>query len=812
MDASLPIDDVLDEITRAYTGAARVTIAAPPGAGKTTRVPLHLLREGLLGGGRLIVLEPRRIAARGAAARMAKMCGEPLGRTIGLSTRLERRVSADTRIEVVTDGLYVRRLLADPGLDEVACVIFDEVHERSLNIDLGLALTLDAQTALRPDLRVVLMSATLETGKVVEQIGGVCVTSEGRAHPVETRYVGRGAERLPRHMARIIGRAVARHDGSILAFLPGSGEIRQTQDLLADAGLPELVDVMPLFGALSPAEQDLAIRPADAGRRKIVLATDIAESALTIEGVSTVIDCGLVRVPIAGPGMRSGRLATERASRASVDQRRGRAGRTGPGVCYRLWDEAETRGLRRDVQPEILRADLSSLVLDLAEWGETEPGRLTWLDPPPQGRLEAARAELLALGALGEDGRQTELGRKLAKLPLPPVLGVLVAGASNAGDRALGAEIAALLSERGLGGKSADLATRLERFRRDTGLRARAMRRQADRWGGGSQPPDDAGAYLARAWPDAIARRQPNGAFLTVAGQAVTLADDAVSPGTDWIVVAEAMGSGPALRAVLMAPVLESDVFAVHRPETLEKATFNPRTATFSARRVKAIGAIILSEQPLPKPSGAAARAALISAIQSEGWATIRADLAIAASLARFEFAAKQGAAMPDWTAQTLAETAGEWLIAADTDRVPSPGEVTRALLARLDWPARQALQEAAPEHLTLPSGRKALVDYLDAKAPLVTGRVQEFFGPGPHPALGPRAVPVTLALTSPAGRPAALTSDLEGFWRGGYADMAKDMRARYPKHDWPDAPNAARPHAGHTKSRLAKGSPAKRP
>ncbi|MEM9739387.1 MAG: ATP-dependent helicase HrpB [Pseudomonadota bacterium] len=808
MVQSLPIDSVLGAVSQAYAASNRVVLAAPPGAGKTTRVPLHLLETGALEAGKLLLLEPRRLAARGAAQRMAFHLGEPLGQTIGLSTRLERAVSSRTRIEVITDGLYVRRLLSDPEISGVSCVVFDEVHERSLNVDLGLALSLEVQEALRPELRLMLMSATLETEKIRTRIGGEVIISEGRAFPVETRYEGRPPRHLEAHMVQVICKALEATPGSILAFLPGAREIRRTLELLNAVNLSSGTDVFPLYGALSQRDQDEAVQPARPGCRKIVLATDIAESAITIEGVSTVIDSGLVRAPVYDPAGRSQRLVTERAPLASVNQRRGRAGRTGPGVCFRLWDLPETRGLTPEITPELLRADLSGLVLSLAEWGEREPGNLTWLDRPPEGRLAAGRRHLVSMGALDAGGALTAKGREMAKLPLSPRLSALVASAETPGSRALGAEIAALLSERGLGGNTTDLASRLQRFRTDTSQRAKAMKRQALHWGGGASSKGDPGLRLASAWPDAIAKRRPDrfGHFLTVGGEAVHLPEDDPMAGAEWLVIADAMGGAKGMRATLVAPLKEADVQVICPPELAEIARFDPDTGKFTARRIRRIGAIELSQQPLPKPSGAAARQALLAALSEYGWSIFKAEAEVEMLIARLKVAGEQAGDLPDWTAAGLAASADDWLLHEGAGpAIPDAGVVRAALKAHLGWHRGQVLEAAAPEALMLPSGRSAPIDYLDEKAPLVTARVQEFYGATAHPTVSGGGLAITLSLTSPAARQVALTGDLPGFWSGGYHDMAKDMRARYPKHDWPTDPATARPHEGRTKARLAK-------
>ncbi|MCI4643988.1 MAG: ATP-dependent helicase HrpB [Hyphomonadaceae bacterium] len=804
ISSTLPIQSVLGDITGALSSANRLILAAPPGAGKTTGVPLHLLD---LIEGRILVLEPRRIAARGAAQRMAELLGERLGERVGLSTRLERKVSSRTRIEVITDGLFTRRILADPELSGIGAVLFDEIHERSLNADLGLALALDAQAALRPDLKLITMSATLDTERFARCLEAPIVESQGRAFPVETRYAGRPPDRLDTHMASVIATALRETEGSILAFLPGARDIRRTQEALLDRGLDAQMDILPLYGALPPSEQDAAIRPATKGRRKVVLSTDIAESAITIEGVTTVVDAGLVRVPAFDPSGRRTRLVTERAALASVDQRRGRAGRTAPGVCYRLWDAPETRGLTREITPEILRADLSGLVLSLAEWGEDDATRLTWLDAPPAGRIAAAQTRLRTVGALSEDGRLTPLGREISALPLPPDQAALICRAETPGEKALGARIAALLSERGLGGNATDLATRLARFDNDRGQRATTLRRQAERWSGGGRPSGDPALLLARIWPDAIARRREAqaGTYLTAGGDAVTLPEHDPLARHDWLVVAEALGGARGARITLAAPLSEADALAASPAEPHETAQFDPVTQKFSARRERRIGAILLSSQPLPKPSGEAARSALLSTLLENGFSALGAEETVAVLLARLDFARNHGADLPDWTAAGLAETADDWLLAEGSAQIPKPGDVRAALLAHLGWTESQELASLAPETLSLPSGRAASVDYLDEKAPLISARVQEVFGLSMHPAIARGAAPVTLSLTSPAQRQVALTKDLPGFWSGGYLDMAKDMRARYPKHDWPADPASARPHEGRTKARLGK-------
>lgn len=810
---ALPIDSLLPEISQSLQSAPRLVLAAPPGAGKTTRVPLAL--AGLIDGfealpGKILLLEPRRIAARMAAERMASTLGERVGARIGLSTRVDRRVSDKTVVEVLTDGLFTRRLLQDPELTGVSAIIFDEVHERGLNTDLGLALALEAQAAFREDLRLIVMSATLDTETVAKQLNAPVLQSEGRQYPVETRYLGRTRDRIEDQMAAAIKRALGATDGSILAFLPGAGEIRRTAERLDD--LPEEIILAPLYGALSPKDQDLAISPAPKGARKIVLATDIAESALTIEGVSTVVDSGLARVPAYDPASSSVTLSTVRAARANVDQRRGRAGRLGPGVCYRLWDEAETRGLTAAPAPEILNADLSGLVLTLADWGEPDAGNLTWLTKPPEGRLKAARSLLKTLAALDEDGRLNEKGRAMAELPLPPRFAALVAGVGNEGERALAAQIAALAGEQGVGGTSADLNERLTRFAKETSQRARALKHQADRWAKGAAPSGHAAEILAKAWPDRIARRRNPGStsYLLASGRAGQVDEASPLARHDWLVVVDLVGAAKQGRITLAAPLREDLALKYGKPFKREDAIFDADTKQFKARRVEALGAIILSEQPLPKPSGAAARDAFLKHLEADGFepsGLLRPIQVFLKRLAVLREAVSED--WPDWALEDLQTTVRDWLGDHLNDRsfqLPSSGTILQALKAKLGWPLAGEVDTLAPLKLALPSGRQVSLDWLDERAPLAECKPQELYGLTAHPSVASERVPVTLQLLSPGGKPVATTQDLPGFWAGGYHDMAKDMRGRYPKHDWPEDPARAKPHAGMTKARLAKG------
>lgn len=807
---SLPIDDVLAEICSGLSAHSRLVLAAPPGAGKTTRVPLALaglLDEAAVIDGKILMLEPRRIAARMAAQQMAKSLGEKLGQSVGLTTRVDRKVSDATRVEVITDGLFTRRILSDPELTGIGAVIFDEFHERRLNSDLGLSLAMEAQGALRDDLKLLIMSATLDTEKVSRVLGAPVVESQGRQYPVETRYLGRSQDRIEDRMASAVRKALREEEGSILAFLPGAREIQRTAEQLER--VPDNVRVAPLFGALSPAEQDAAVSPAPEGMRKVVLATDIAESALTIEGVRIVIDSGLSRVAEDAAGGLGTRLSTVKASRASVDQRRGRAGRLSPGVCYRLWDEAATRGLMPAPVPEILKSDLSGLVLALAEWGERDATRLTWMDAPPAGRLKAAQALLTTLGAIDQDGALTALGSEMARLPLPPRLGALVAGAPTPQERALAAEIAALAGERGMGGNSPDLRDRLAGFRRDGSPRARSLKAQAKAWGKGAAPDGNLASLLARAWPDQIARKRAGStcSYLMASGRAAMLPETEALAKQDWLVIADLGGAAKEARISLAAPISEADALEIGGVVSEDRASFDPKTGKFTARRVKALGAIVLSESPLPKPSAAVAARAMLDAIREGGFAAIGADDVVRETLARIAMLESADCIAPvALDAEALMASAGDWLLPLLNRKgaqVPAGHEVREALIASLDWPVQEALRKDAPLSLSLPSGQTAQIDYLDDRAPLVSARAQAFFGLSLHPKLAAERVPVTVEMLSPGMKPVATTQDLGRFWGAGYLDMAKDMRGRYPKHDWPADPANAKAHEGRTKKRL---------
>ncbi|MBR1141035.1 MULTISPECIES: ATP-dependent helicase HrpB [Bradyrhizobium] len=810
-DTPLPIDAVLDALSGTLERSNTAVLVAPPGAGKTTRVPLALRDAPWVGDRKIIVLEPRRIAARASAERMAKSLGERAGETVGYRVRFGSKVSRATRIEVVTEGIFTRQILDDPELTGIAAVLFDEFHERSLDADLGLALARDAQQGLREDLRILVMSATLDGARVARLLGDApVVESEGRAFPVETRYVGRKPDApVERQMAETIASALRADAGSVLAFLPGAAEIRRTQTMLAERVHDASVEIVPLFGALDAAVQDRAISPAPKGGRKVVLATSIAETSLTIEGVRIVVDSGLARVPRYEPDIGLTRLETVRASRAAVDQRRGRAGRTEPGVCYRLWDEPQTASLAAHTQPEILSADLSSLVLDLAQWGVSDPATLSFLDPPPQPAWKEARDLLNELGALDGDGRLTDEGRRLRALALPPRLARMIVDAADHGAAAQAADIAAILTERGLGGDSVDLEVRLDQFRRDRSARAQSARDLARRWAQqvATSPSlhDDGelttGLMLAFAFPDRVARNRGNGSFLLANGRGAAVEQTSSLARVPYIAVGELTGTAANGRILLAAPLAIEDIerhFAAHI-EAKDEVSFDRDAMTLRARRRRKLHAITLADAP-------------VALTPSEETAHVFADGISAVGLDRLPWskAAKQwrdrvmflrkaeGDSWPDLSDTGLIERRDDWLVPLLADKTAlkdiSPGDVSDAVMALLPWDLRARLDREAPTHFEAPTGTMLAIDYEAEQGPTIAVRLQELFGLNTHPSIARGAIPLVLELLSPAQRSVQVTRDLPGFWRGSYAAVRSDLRGRYPRHPWPDDPATAQP------------------
>ncbi len=813
----LPIDDVLPSVAAALEASTVAVLVAPPGAGKTTRVPLALLEQPWADG-KIVMLEPRRLAARAAAERMAATLGESLGETIGLRARFDTAVSRQSRIEVVTEGVFTRMVLDDPELTGVSAVIFDEFHERSLDADLGLALVLDVAGALRPDLRILVMSATLDGARVAGLLGGApVIESRGRAFAVETRYLARHPDRrIEEGVTDAILLALRAEHGSILAFLPGQAEILRTATLLAAGLRPGEAEIAPLFGAMDRAGQDRAVRPAPAGLRRIVLATAIAESSLTIEGIRVVVDSGLARVPRYEPDLGLTRLETQRVSRASADQRRGRAGRTEPGICYRLWEEAATGALPAFARPEILDADLTGLVLDLATWGALDPATLRWLDPPPVPAVIEARKTLVSIGALDAFGAVTPEGRTIARLALPPRIARMVVEAARRGAAAVAGEVATLLVERGLGGTGADLGEKLERWRRDRSPRsetarslARTFARQARAAGGTGTPEHGGDAWnvrpgqlLALAFPERIAKaRGKPGEFLLANGRAASVDPHDALARAPFLAVGEITGRAASTRILLAAPLSLEELQEVAGSgiEARDELGFDGGRAALSARRVTRLGAILLGEAPLPVPEDEATALKLAEGLAQLGIARLPWTKALMQWRDRVAFLrAAEGEPWPDLGDDALRETIALWLgpflLGKTGLKDLSAEDLVQALDALLDHALRRRLDVEAPTHFEAPTGSRVPVDYAAEGGPAIAVRVQELFGLAKHPALAGGHVPLTLHLLSPAHRPIQITRDLPGFWRGSWSAVRAEMRGRYPRHPWPDDPATAPP------------------
>ena len=854
MSSGLPIDAALPALREALTTHASAVLEAPPGAGKSTVVPLVLLAEPWADGKRLLMLEPRRLAARAIATRMARTLGETPGATIGYRMRLETRVSRATRVEVVTEGVLTRLLQEDPGLEGVAAVIFDEFHERSVQADLGLALCLDARAALAPELRILVMSATLDGAAVARLLGDAPrVSAAGRSFEVETRYAGQGPPPLPaargtrsvhspeRLIAQLMLRALREEQGDVLAFLPGAREIRRVQSMLEATALAGVM-VLPLFGDLPAESQDAALAPATRGMRKVVLATNIAETSLTIPGVRVVVDSGLMRRARFDPVTGMSLLTTQRISRASAEQRQGRAGRTCSGVCYRAWSEGAHAALAASTPPEIVDADLAPLALELARWGIREARQLAWLDEPPAAMLASARNLLQRLGALDESGSIKAHGRAMARLGVHPRLAHMLLRARELRAVPLAAQLAALLSERDLvrgehAARDADIRTRLdilsgeERGGRaaDSSLaRVRRSARDLERWvagaaadedvgAGGTTPrlggnaDADAGLLLAFAYPDRIGRRRPGGEgrYTLANGRGAVFAEPQALARQEFIVAVELDDRERDARILLAAPLgrqrlLEYFADRIRREERIEWST---RDAAVLARRTLELDGLVLEEKPIAAPPADAARAAMLSGLRDLGIGALPWDREARDLQARIEFVrhelgnSPEAAAWPELSDAALLRSLdgwlGPWLDGITRRDHLAPLPLADALRAQLSFEQQRRLAEWAPSHLTLPGGARVRVDYLDESAPLVSVRLQEVFGMAATPLLGRQRVPVTLRLLSPAQRPVQVTRDLRSFWRGAYAEVRKDLRGRYPKHYWPENPLEAQPTRG---------------
>ncbi|MBM3489515.1 MAG: ATP-dependent helicase HrpB [Alphaproteobacteria bacterium] len=806
--APLPIDEVLPRLLAALDAGGNAVLVAPPGAGKTTRLPLALLARPWLAGRRLLMLEPRRLAARAAAQRMARQLDERVGETVGYRMRADTRVGPATRIEVVTDGLFPRLLDANPGLDGFGAVLFDEFHERGLDCDLGLALALDLQAALRPDLRLVAMSATLDPAPLQRLLGDAAlVLSRGRAFPVTVHHRQRpAAGRLLASVAATVGELLASGHGNLLAFLPGQGEIHSVAARLAALPLPSAVSLHPLYGDLPQAAQDAAIAPAPPGQRKIVLATAIAETSLTIEGITAVIDAGLRRVARYDPESGMAGLVTLPVTQAQAAQRAGRAGRLAPGLCVRLWSEAEHRALPMAPEAEIRIADLAPFALELAGWGVAEPMQLRWLDPPPLAAFARAQALLRQLGALDDRHRITAEGRALLRLGTHPRLAHLMRRAAALGQPSLGAQLAALLEERDpLAGQGvgADIGLRLDRLRdqasgawRSIAVRARLLRR---RLGGEDLGGEDVGSLVALAYPERVAGARGNGQFLMANGRGASLPPIDPLAGEDFLAVAAAARGAREARIHLAAPLTRADVERLFADRIVanDSVAWDDRAGAVHSRRRRWLGALLLDDAPLAAPDPAAVLAALLHGIRQRGLACLPWSPAAVNWLGRAKLLARlDGTDWPVLDDAALTDRLEFWL--APSLRGLSRLAELRALdlvpaLSRLlEQRQLRRLASEAPPQFRLPSGREAMIDYASGEEPVLAVKLQELFGTAETPHIASGRQPLLLHLLSPAGRPAQITRDLAGFWRTGYAAVRRDLRGRYPKHPWPEDPLTA--------------------
>ena len=797
---SLPIHAVLPDLLALLSRQSNAVLVAPPGAGKTTAVGPALLNEDWCTG-RVLLLSPRRLAARAAAERIAELRGEPVGQTIGYATRMESRQSGATRLLVLTEGIFRNMIQSDPELAGISAVLFDEVHERSLDSDFGLALALDAQAGLRPDLRLVAMSATLDGARFAKLLEAPVIESEGRMFPLTLRHIGRRAEaRIEDEMAATIRRALAEEAGDLLAFLPGVGEIERTAERLEGIA----AQVHRLHGSLDPAEQRAAIRKSDGGKggaRKVILATSIAETSLTIDGVRIVVDSGLARRARYDRAAGIARLVTERVSQAAATQRAGRAARQQPGVAYRLWEEAATAGLPPYDPPEILEADLSPLLLDCALWGVADPTQLSWLDVPPPAALSEARKRLTAMDALDADGRPTAHGTAIARLPMPPRFAHMLLDAATRGQAGISAEAAVLLSERGLGGSDVDLDRRLSRWKTERGKRADAARNLARRWAklaGGetsASDPDALAEVIAIGFPDRVAKRRDASGenWISAGGRGFRLDPAHPLARRDWLAVADIQGAASGAR-ILSA--VEIDLVTIERLfadqiRTGANIRFDPSTGGVKTESGRHLGAITIAKGQDAKADPQAITAALVDGVRDHGLSVLRLPDACERLRDRAGWAGLEAltddallATLDDWLAPLLS---GKRRL-TDIDE----GALLGALKGVLGWEGQQQVDQLAPAHFTSPAGTTHAIDYAADAGPTVELRVQALFGIAAHPVIGRNKVPLVLSLTSPAGRPIQTTRDLPGFWSGSWKDVAKEMRGAYPRHHWPDDPTAA--------------------
>ncbi|SDW12714.1 ATP-dependent helicase HrpB [Paenibacillus sp. PDC88] len=819
----LPIVQIIPDLKRTLAEHTSAVLIAEPGAGKTTVVPLELYKEPWLGNKKIIMLEPRRLAARNAAVRMAKALNEPVGQTVGYRVRHDTKVSRHTQIEVVTEGVLTRMLQQDQGLEDTALLIFDEFHERNIHGDLSLALALESKLLLRDDLRILVMSATLEAEPVSGLLGGAPVLScEGRTFPVETNYapVPMNTE-LENHMAHIIQRGLANHEGDILAFLPGAREIHRTERLLQQMNLGSSIHICPLYGSLTAEEQDAAIRAAQPGERKVVLATTIAESSLTIEGITVVVDSGLRKESLYSSRTGMNRLVTRPISKASSDQRRGRAGRVKPGVCYRLWSQLEQDARPESSRPEILSADLAQLTLELSAWGVTDPGELSWLDAPPPASYEEAKQLLRRLGCLNDLGTITGRGLEIAGMGTHPRLGSMLLQAAELGLAEEASLLAALLAEGS--SRMADAAAGWDIRPQLTLMRApgaqdaakhrilQESRQLLASLAHHRQKPENGrrmseyscGLLLAFAYPDRIGQRREDGRYLLSSGRGTRFPGAGAFTGNEgaYIVVAEADDQGADGLIRLAAPLSISELMT-YKPEWIQlehEVKWDYKTQSVRAKKRQRLDALILKEMAYPDPPEESIITALLEGIKEEGLRLLTLSKAEHQLIERIKFMHRAYPEWPELTNQTelvdyIAERMAPYLIGIRTAAQLQKVSIASVLMDSLTWEERQLLEREAPIHFTAPSGSRVKIEYSGQGAPYIAVRLQEMFGLERTPAIGNGRVPLTVHLLSPAQRPVQVTKDLESFWREGYFEVKKDLKGRYPKHYWPDNPLEAMP------------------
>ena len=811
----LPVEEIYAPLKSWLADNATALIIAPPGAGKTTGVPLALLDAPWLADLRVILLEPRRLAARAAAARMAETLGEPVGQTVGFRVRGESKVSPRTRIEVVTEGIFSRKILDDPSLEGIGCVIFDEFHERSLDADLGLAFARDAQGVLRDDLRLLVMSATLDGDRVLGLLEGAGrFESQGRSFPIDTHYLGRNQSLLleqdiARHVARLSAKLQPEKAETLLVFLPGQGEIHRVARFIDEIGIAPHIEVHKLFGAMDFRDQSHTLARNTPGHPKIVLATAIAETSLTLDRVSMVVDCGLSRLGRFDPARGTMRMVTERASKASADQRRGRAGRTQAGDAYRLWDAEQDRSLIPFAKPEILETDLSQLALSLRLWGAKSTEGLALLDHPPKAAMDEAIRLLRALGALDAVGDLTVHGKAIAQLPMTPRLAHMLIKAAENGAAELGANLAVLLSENGLGGKSTDLDTRLEALSRDRSPKISQARILAQGWARQAQAltksqskQSDAAKFshhlLAECFPERIAKaRGKPGEFVMVSGRGVYVDEHDALARQPYLAVGDLGGGSNRDRILLAAPMTDTDILSLFADRVERGTVLERHNGRFRAFEQTRLGSVVLSSKPLEKIPAELLLHAEAEEIQAKGLKALNLSEGMQGFRARVAFLRGQDASWPDMGDDALLATLETWLgpYAAGKSMLSlGGGIISQALHNLLDYDQQRALDKLAPETLKMPTGSNIRIDYETEGGPRVVVRVQELYGTAIHPVIGPNKTPVTLALTSPAHRPIQITKDLPAFWKGSWAEVRSEMKGRYPRHVWPENPREADP------------------